>query len=61
MQSTILFINAFYCEIVCFSATRGAAKWFPDKEFIDQFGGAVMYPDEVTSKWKVPPYNSKKI
>jgi NADH dehydrogenase (ubiquinone) Fe-S protein 2 len=24
-----------------------------------QWSGAVMYPDEVTSKWKVPPYNAK--
>lgn len=39
--------------------TRSAGKWFPDTEFISQFGGAVMYPDEITSKWKVPPYNSK--
>ncbi|XP_068081128.1 NADH dehydrogenase [ubiquinone] iron-sulfur protein 2, mitochondrial-like isoform X2 [Anabrus simplex] len=40
---------------------RGAKKWFPDVEFIKQFDGAVMYPDEVTSKWKIPPWNSKLI
>ncbi|KAH8373757.1 hypothetical protein KR009_009402, partial [Drosophila setifemur] len=38
---------------------RGAAKWYPDPEFLKQFSGPVMYPDEVTSLWKVPPWNSK--
>ncbi|XP_049296194.1 NADH-ubiquinone oxidoreductase 49 kDa subunit-like isoform X1 [Anopheles funestus] len=39
--------------------SRSAGKWFPDEEFIDQFKGPVMYPDEVTSRWKLPPWNSK--
>ncbi|XP_052864699.1 NADH-ubiquinone oxidoreductase 49 kDa subunit-like [Anopheles cruzii] len=38
---------------------RKAGKWFPDEEFIDQFKGPVMYPDAVTSRWKIPPWNSK--
>ncbi|XP_065370710.1 NADH-ubiquinone oxidoreductase 49 kDa subunit-like [Calliphora vicina] len=37
--------------------TRGAAKWYPDPEFMQQFSGPVMYPDEVTSQWKLPPWN----
>ncbi|XP_063707495.1 NADH-ubiquinone oxidoreductase 49 kDa subunit [Culicoides brevitarsis] len=40
---------------------RGAGKWQVDTEFMQQFSGAVMYPDEVTSKWKVPPYHGKKL
>ncbi|KAH8384929.1 hypothetical protein KR200_008105, partial [Drosophila serrata] len=38
---------------------RGAAKWYPDPEFMKQFSGPVMYPDDVTSLWSVPPWNSK--
>jgi NADH dehydrogenase (ubiquinone) Fe-S protein 2 len=38
---------------------RYAGKWYPDEEFLKAFSGPVMYPDEVTSQWKVPPYNSK--
>lgn len=37
--------------------TRYATKWYPDSEFMSQFSSAVMYPDEVTSKWKLPPWN----
>lgn len=40
---------------------RGAAKWYPDAEFMQQFSGPVMYPDDITSLWKVPPWNSKVI
>lgn len=39
--------------------SRSAGKWHPDEEFMKEWGGAVMYPDEVTSKWKVPSYNGK--
>ncbi|XP_050082240.1 NADH-ubiquinone oxidoreductase 49 kDa subunit-like [Anopheles aquasalis] len=38
---------------------RGVGKWFPDQQFIEQFKGPVMYPDVVTSRWKLPPWNSK--
>ncbi|KOB71493.1 Mitochondrial NADH dehydrogenase iron-sulfur protein 2 [Operophtera brumata] len=37
---------------------RKASKWMPDAEYVKQFEGAVMYPDEVTSLLKHPPYNS---
>lgn len=40
--------------------TANAHRWVPDSEFMSQFDGPVMYPDEVTSKWKVQPYNAKK-
>lgn len=36
---------------------RGAAKWYPDPEFLQQFAGPVMYPDDITSQWKLPPWN----
>jgi len=41
------------------SQTRSAGKWYPDAEFINQFMGAVAFPDEVTSKWKQPNFNGK--
>lgn len=47
--------------LVLLRQKRGAAKWQVDEEFMQQFSGAVMYPDEVTSKWKVPPYHGKMI
>lgn len=47
-----------YIVLVC-RQQRGAAKWHPDAEFMKQFSAPVMYPDEVTSLWKMPPYNSK--
>ena len=37
----------------------GIYKWFPDLEFYKQRGGAVMYPDEVTSKWKIKHWNNE--
>lgn len=54
----IFFIFVLY---ICKSSqqNRGAAKWYPDPEFMKQFSGPVMYPDEVTSLWKVPPWNSQ--
>lgn len=39
---------------------RTAAKWFPDAEYMKQFSGVVMYPDEVTALWKHPSYNAKR-
>ncbi|KAL1505447.1 hypothetical protein ABEB36_005015 [Hypothenemus hampei] len=29
-------------------------SWFPDAEYFQQFKGPVLYPDEITSKWKDP-------
>ncbi|KAK5638277.1 hypothetical protein RI129_012572 [Pyrocoelia pectoralis] len=36
-----------------------AAKWYPDADWISQFKGPVMFPDEVTSKWMTVPWNAK--
>lgn len=54
-KSVIQNIGALYNA----NQTRNGHRWSPDAEFIQQFSGAVMYPDEVTSKWKVPPYHGK--
>ncbi|CAH1795923.1 unnamed protein product [Owenia fusiformis] len=37
---------------VVVTASRGAKQWKPDADYMKQFEGAVMFPDEVTSKWK---------
>ncbi|KAJ8952964.1 hypothetical protein NQ318_006581 [Aromia moschata] len=42
-----------------YTIVRGL-KWYPDAEFFSQFDGPVMYHNEITSKWKIPPYNGKK-
>lgn len=42
--------------------TRGAKKWFPDLKFFQDYEGAVLYPDEVTAKWKpLPVYIEKPV
>jgi len=33
--------------------------WTPDKEHFEKYDQPVLYPDEVTSKWKLPPWNRK--
>ncbi|XP_049794077.1 NADH-ubiquinone oxidoreductase 49 kDa subunit-like isoform X2 [Schistocerca nitens] len=38
---------------------RNVKKWFPDPDYMKQFENPVMYPNEETAKWKMPPYNSK--
>lgn len=38
---------------------RYAGKWYPDEEFLKQFKGPVMYPDETSSQWKSPVWNNK--
>nr|CAD7573301.1 unnamed protein product [Timema californicum] len=38
---------------------RGAKRWFPDAEFLKQFEGPVMFPDEVSSKWTRPVWCNK--
>ncbi|XP_046980336.1 NADH-ubiquinone oxidoreductase 49 kDa subunit-like [Schistocerca americana] len=38
---------------------RNVKKWFPDPDYMKQFENPVMYPNEDTAKWKMPPYNSK--
>merc|ERR1719300_809396 len=45
-----------------FFFARGAGKvWMPDKEYFDKFNLPVMYPDEKTSTWKLPPINEKAL
>ncbi|KAH9630889.1 hypothetical protein HF086_014630 [Spodoptera exigua] len=39
------------------NSQRNAHRWMPDAEYVKQFDGAVMYPDEVTSLLKHPPYH----
>lgn len=34
--------------------------WFPDSEYFKQFEGPCIYPDEITSKWKIPSMNGIK-
>lgn len=31
----------------------------PDKEFYEKFNHPLLYPNEATSKWKLPPWNRK--
>lgn len=45
----------------CFSLYSKLCKaWYPDMEYMKQFEGPVMYPDETTSRWKVPPLNPNR-
>lgn len=53
-------LNIMY-YMYLFRYNRGAAKWSPDAEFMKQFSAPVMYPDEVTALWKMPPYNSRPL
>ncbi|XP_055714561.1 NADH-ubiquinone oxidoreductase 49 kDa subunit-like [Phlebotomus papatasi] len=47
-------------SISCFNGQRrGAAKWSPDPEFMKQFEGPIMYPEQVFKTWKLPPWNAK--
>uniref|UniRef100_R4FLV8 Complex I-49kD n=1 Tax=Rhodnius prolixus TaxID=13249 RepID=R4FLV8_RHOPR len=45
------------CPLFIASSNRYASKWYPDIDFFKQQGGPVMYPDEITSKWKVKQWN----
>ncbi|KAI0215048.1 NADH dehydrogenase [ubiquinone] iron-sulfur protein 2, mitochondrial [Lamellibrachia satsuma] len=31
----------------------------PDKEFMEQYRRPVMFPNEITSQWKLPPFNQR--
>lgn len=31
--------------------------WYPDTEYIKEFMGPMMYPNEMSSKWKNMPWN----
>ncbi|KAI5632496.1 respiratory-chain NADH dehydrogenase, 49 kd subunit domain-containing protein [Phthorimaea operculella] len=41
------------------NSQRNGSRWMPDAEYVQQFQGAVMYPDEVTSLLKHPPYSGQ--
>ncbi|KAJ3664604.1 hypothetical protein Zmor_000158 [Zophobas morio] len=47
-------------KTILFSQSHRKKAWYPDSEWMKQFEGPVMYPDETTSKFKLPPYNAKK-
>lgn len=49
----------FAVIFIYFSKINYASRWQPDTEWIKQFDGPVMYPDEVTSKWMMPPWNAQ--
>jgi len=40
-----------------FALFRDANVWMPDKEFYEKYDKPVLYPNEVTSQWKLPPIN----
>lgn len=44
---------------MCVLSSQQRAKWYPDPEYLRQFRGPVLFPDEVTSKWALPPWNGK--
>ncbi|XP_033104567.1 NADH dehydrogenase [ubiquinone] iron-sulfur protein 2, mitochondrial-like, partial [Anneissia japonica] len=39
------------------TSKRGAKQWQPEPEDVECFSRAVMYPDEITSKWAAPPWD----
>lgn len=39
--------------LIWYQNKRNFETWYPDAEFVKNYAGAVMYPDETTSKWKV--------
>lgn len=41
------------------SCNRNASVWLPDAEFYKQYDHPLFHPNEVTSKWKLPPINQK--
>lgn len=58
IANRILFTKRFLSPLLTFARTR-KEWWYPDPEYLKQFGGVVLYPDEVTSRWKVPNWNGK--
>lgn len=51
------FLNGFRTRF--YVSKRGAGKWFPDAEWLREFDGPVMYPNEVNRNWKRLPWNAK--
>ncbi|XP_032898066.1 NADH dehydrogenase [ubiquinone] iron-sulfur protein 2, mitochondrial, partial [Amblyraja radiata] len=49
-------VRPFFPAVV---PNRGAKQWQPDPAWMEQYAGAVMYPTEITAKWKPPPWNDK--
>ncbi|XP_022108528.1 NADH dehydrogenase [ubiquinone] iron-sulfur protein 2, mitochondrial-like [Acanthaster planci] len=41
------------------ACSRGAKQWQPEVKDVEQYAKAVMYPDEVTSKWPAPPWDDR--
>ncbi|XP_018330861.1 NADH-ubiquinone oxidoreductase 49 kDa subunit [Agrilus planipennis] len=41
------------------SQSKSAGKWFPDAEFMKQFNGPVMYPNEAITEWALPPWENR--
>ncbi|XP_014768428.1 NADH-ubiquinone oxidoreductase 49 kDa subunit [Octopus bimaculoides] len=42
-----------------FVSSRGANKWLLDSEYLGKMTGPIMYPDEISSKWKNLPVNPR--
>ncbi|XP_014259634.1 NADH-ubiquinone oxidoreductase 49 kDa subunit-like [Cimex lectularius] len=38
-----------------------AQTWYPDIEYLKKFNNPVMYPDEVTSKWKIEHWTTEVV
>ena len=38
-----------------------ADVWIPDKEFADEYKCPVLYPNEVSTQWKIPAHNCLSI
>lgn len=52
-----MLILIFIFSISNFSQQRrNAGKWYPDAEYLKQYEGVIMYPNEET-KWVKPVYN----
>ncbi|XP_071095648.1 NADH-ubiquinone oxidoreductase 49 kDa subunit-like [Haliotis cracherodii] len=51
--------TAFRNGAPLYFASKGAKTWVPDKDYFDQFNSPCMYPDSLTSKWKLPAVNEK--
>lgn len=56
--NNISLLKKFAKPFLIFARTK-KKWWYPDAEYINQFKGPVMFPDEVTSKWKRLPWNAK--
>lgn len=54
--NSFLLLNKLKKPFSVFIRTK-KSWWYPDPDYIKQFQGAVMYPDETTSKWKPFPYS----